>query len=311
MHGSRSSAAWSNRPTATEMTVMKLRIGSRRSALARAQAQALIETLVRLRPDVQPEWVWITTTGDRVRDRPLDAVGGKGLFLKEIEQALLADQIDVAIHSGKDIPAQLPDGLELIATPRRASPYDVLLSRNPVEASQKLTVGTGSRRRGFQLTQLFPRARIEPLRGNVDTRIGHVREGRLDAVVLAEAGLQRLGIEWDGAALRLETMLPAVAQGTLAVEARASREDLRELFRVVHDPETERTFRAERATLAAIDGDCFTPFAAFAQQFDDGRLVLDAALWDDGGQLRGRVRVEGNDPEALGATAGGRLLRQP
>ena len=288
---------------------MKLRIGSRKSALARAQASALIEQLVRHRPEVEPEWVWITTTGDRIRDRPLEAVGGKGLFLKEIEQALLDRTIDVAIHSGKDVPAELPDGLALIATPRRASPWDVLLSREPVDSGQELTVGTGSRRRRFQLVRQFPAARIEALRGNIDTRIAHVREGRLDAVVLAEAGLQRLGVAWNGVQHRLTSMLPAVAQGTLAVEAVANRDDLRELFSAVHDQETARTFAAERATLAAIEGDCFTPFAAFARHEDEDRqLRLDAALWDDEGALLGRVSLVGDDAEALGNEAGQLLL---
>lgn len=291
---------------------MKLRVGSRKSPLAKAQAQAVIADVQAKNPALKVEWVWLTTTGDRIRDRPLSEVGGKGLFLKEIEQALAAGQIDVAIHSGKDIPADLAPGLKIVATPKRANPYDVLCLQTEPDRLADIagTIGTGSRRRQFQVRESMPQADIVPLRGNVGTRLAKVANGDMTGVILAAAGIDRLGVTWAGSKIELRQMLPAVAQGTLAIEARAEADAIAELFSSVHDAMTWKTFLAERAVLRAVEGDCFTPLAAFATVDAAGMLELTAALWSDDGHLVWRAQGRGDDPELLGRNIGQQLLKR-
>lgn len=264
---------------------MRLRIGSRKSPLAQAQARQTVAELVAAHPDVDVEWVWITTSGDRFRDRSLAAIGGKGLFLKEIEEALLAGTIDLAIHSGKDVPAMVAPGLTLAATPRRASPWDVLCAAPGVTVDTILAggrIGTGSTRRTAQLRYWAPQARIVPIRGNVETRLNKVMAGELDAVVLAAAGLERLNVAWTGAITPLTWMVPAVGQGTLALETRADDVAVRERLAAIHDAATWTAFLAERAVLAALGGDCFTPLGAYATLEGD-EVLLRAGLWPTGG----------------------------
>lgn len=290
---------------------MKLKIGSRKSPLAKAQAQQVAAELQRRHPDLAVEWVWITTSGDRIRDRPLSQAGGKGLFVKEIEQALLDGAIDVAIHSGKDVPAALASGLEIVATPQRGDPFDVLclnagISFNPQTFAGR--IGTGSLRRRLQLREWAPAAAVEGLRGNIDTRLSKVSGGQLDAVVLAAAGLQRLQVQWTGQILRLEQMLPAIGQGTLAIEARADAAAIHELLQSVHDLATWRSFLAERAVLTALGGDCFTPLAAYAR-IEGSQWRITAAHWLGGEAKRHGIDLSGDDPVALGQEAGRRLLQ--
>lgn len=171
---------------------MKLRVGSRRSDLARAQASQAMAVLAERRPEIEVEWVWITTSGDRFVDRPLAEIGGKGLFIKEIEAALLDGSIDLAIHSGKDLPARLPDELAIVATPTRAESRDVWCSLGARPGDGPMRVGTGSLRRVLQLKRRHPELELVPIRGNVPTRLGRIGQD-LDAVILAGAGLSRLG----------------------------------------------------------------------------------------------------------------------
>lgn len=290
---------------------MKLRVGSRRSDLAKAQAAQAMQALSMLRPELEVEWVWITTSGDRVVDRPLAEIGGKGLFIKEIEHALLAGEIDLAIHSGKDLPARLPEELELVATPTRAEPRDVWcsLGAQPDEA-RPLKVGTGSLRRGLQLQRRNPMLTAVPIRGNVPTRLGRIGHD-LDAVVLAGAGLARLGQPWAGHREILDWMLPSCAQGTLAFEARRGDQHTREIVAATHDEDTWRCFDAERIVQAAVGGDCFLPFAVLAEPLATGRIAMTAAMWAQDGSRE--VRVEGEvgpaDLTALATELGSRLAR--
>lgn len=291
---------------------MKLRIGSRKSPLAKAQAEQVAAQLKHAHLGLTVEWVWITTSGDRIRDRPLHQAGGKGLFVKEIEHALLAGVIDIAIHSGKDLPAKLAPGLQVVATPKRANPFDVLCLRASAafEASTfSGRIGTGSLRRSLQLRQLLPAAQVEGLRGNVDTRLNKVASGQLDAVVLAAAGLERLQINWTGQQIQLEAMLPAIGQGTLAIEAREGDANLGQLLAVVHDAVTWQSFLAERAVLTALGGDCFTPLAAYARPEREG-WRLSAAYWAGTPAQRYDVDLEGVDPLQLGQRAGQQLLQR-
>jgi hydroxymethylbilane synthase len=216
--------------------------------------------------------VVIKTTGDRIQDRPLHEIGGKGLFLKEIEEALLREEIDLAVHSLKDMPAELPAGLRIGAVPERADPRDVLIPRDPsVKTLEDLPlgscVGTGSTRRRAQLARLRPDLTFVEIRGNVDTRLRKVREGvdGMSATLLAAAGLARLGLDVPEAiALSPEQMLPAVGQGSLALEARVDAFELEQALLSIHHTPTATCAAAERAFLERLEGDCTTPIAAYA-----------------------------------------------
>lgn len=280
-----------------------LRIGTRGSDLALWQARWVADQLKQAHAGLEVTLEIIKTTGDRVVDRPLAAIGGKGLFVKEIEEAMLAGRIDLAVHSLKDMPVLCPDGLELSCYPNRAEPYDALCARMPLSSIDDLPanarVGTGSERRALQLKRMRPDLVIEGLRGNVPTRLGKRNPGayELDAVVLAEAGLRRLGL-WEEGFLRLAppAFLPAASQGTLALESRSDDVETAELLSAIDSADARLTATAERAALGAIDGNCHTPFAAFAQRTDDNMLQIRARLFDASGQAK---EVEGSCPATL------------
>ncbi len=248
-----------------------LRIATRGSQLALWQANHVRDLLIANEPDLAVELVVLKTTGDRIVDRPLQAVGGKGLFVKEIEEALQDGRADLAVHSMKDLPTALAEGLAIVAVPKRADASDALcLPRGEKvksldDLAQGARVGTSSLRRLCQLKQQRPDLHIEALRGNVDTRLRKLDEGQYDAIVLAAAGLDRLGLH-ERIALRLptSTMLPAVAQGALALECRA--DDAANAARVgaLDHAETHLAVEAERAFLARLEGGCQTPIAAHA-----------------------------------------------
>ena len=248
----------------------QLKIGTRGSALALAQAGMVVRDLARA--GFPAVLVVIKTTGDMVTDRPLQEIGGKGLFVKEIEEELLAGRIDLAIHSLKDMPAALHSELRIGAVPPRADPRDVLVPADPAARSladlpHGALVASGSLRRRLQLARLRPDLRFCELRGNVDTRLRKVRarEGGIEATVLAAAGLLRLGLEVPEAiVLSPEEMLPAVGQGALCIEARGDSFELEEALLSVHDAETATCVSAEREFLERLGGDCKTPIAGFA-----------------------------------------------
>lgn len=274
----------------------KVIVATRRSELALAQCRRFVQDLVARYPDLEVEELHVVTTGDRVQDRPLSEVGGKGLFLKEIEEALLAGQADFAVHSMKDVPPELPPGLGIGCVPERADPRDVLVTRDGLTLAtlpEGAKIGTSSLRRGLQLTGLRPDLRIVPLRGNVGTRIRKCRDGEVDAAVLARAGLLRLGLEAEASeVLSPEVSLPAVGQGLLAIELRSDDYELGQRLRALEDPEAAVLAAAERAILAVVEGDCRTPVAGFGQR-KGADLYLRALLArPDGTQLRrGELRV--------------------
>jgi len=291
---------------------MKKRIvvGSRRSRLALAQTRQVLqrwrrraeEAGVALEFDVRE----IVTKGDKIVDVSLSKVGGKGLFVKEIEQALLAGEIDVAVHSMKDVPAELPAGLVIGAVPEREDPRDALVSRGGLKLAELpagSVVGTSSLRRACQLRALRPDLRVEWIRGNIDTRLGRLERGDFDAVLLAAAGLNRLG--WaDRISERLsaDDFVPAAGQGALALECREDDEPLRQLLTFIHDPVAARETAAERAFLARIGGGCQVPVGACA------RTVREAAGADASGTDAGRTvagGTEAGDGAASGTDAGG------
>jgi hydroxymethylbilane synthase len=288
-------------------------IGTRGSALARWQADHITAELQRLFPDIIVEQQIVVTEGDRKQTGPVIDLGGKGVWVKEIEEKLLAGEIDLAVHSLKDVPAHLPDGLSLVAIPPRADPRDALVSRGGAtlrDLPPGSRVGTSSLRRVCQILAARPDLKLELLRGNVDTRLRKVAEGTVDAAILACAGLDRLGFA-DRISERLSTevMLPAIGQGALALEARTSDRAVLPLVRKLSDPDAETTVAAERALLAALGVGCRTPVAGHAT-VEVGRLTVRGLVGRPDASEMLLERVEGR-PEAaeeLGAELGARLI---
>lgn len=248
---------------------MKIRIGTRASRLALAQTQLAVDA-IRSISDCSFEIVHITTTGDRIQDRPLYDIGGKALFLKEIEEALLADKIDIAVHSMKDVPGRLPDGLMIAAALEREDPRDVLISTKATKISDlppRAKVGTSAVRRRAQMLHMRPDLEICEMRGNVNTRLDKWRAGELDGIVIALAGIKRLGL-YDPSYCHIlseEEMLPAVGQGVIAVEIRNNDQAMKEICDKINHLPTWQTLQAERGFLEYLDADCRTPLAALAK----------------------------------------------
>jgi hydroxymethylbilane synthase len=288
---------------------------TRRSMLALAQCRAFVAHLCKVEPSLESRELQIVTSGDRIVDRPLADIGGKGLFVKEIEEALLDRRADFAVHSIKDVPGALPDGLVLACIPVREDPRDVLVAphHKTLEALPKgARVGTSSLRRAVALKARRPDLDIVPLRGNVDTRLRKVEAGECDAIVLARAGLVRLGLEAHATeTLAPEVSLPAVGQGALGIECRTGDGETREILRRLHDPVTATCVIAERAVLVALEGDCKTPLGAHAQRIEStGTIRLRAFVArPDGTELRSADRTApwpGDEAaaEALGKAVG-------
>lgn len=261
---------------------MKLRIGTRDSKLAVVQTELFVQALGRVRPEIETEIVAMKTTGDKILDRTLDQVGGKGLFVKELDQALLEGHVDLTVHCVKDLPAELNPQLPLIAFSPREDPRDALvLAPGMEEADLSLPVGSASPRRRIQLEKLFPGCRVEPARGNVLTRLQKLDSGQYGALVLAVAGLRRLGLENRvSRVFAPEEMLPAAGQGILAVQARADFDP--SILSPLNDKEAELCALAERAFLQTLDGGCSSPVAAYAR-IQQGQIVLRGLYWDEQG----------------------------
>jgi hydroxymethylbilane synthase len=266
--------------------VRPLRIGTRSSPLARWQAEHVAARLRELGSEV--ELLFITTQGD-VRSGPLGQIGGQGLFTKEIQRALLAQEVDIAVHSLKDLPTEPVDGLTLGAIPARESPGDVLVSAKFKDFASLPTgarIGTGSLRRRTQLLHVRPDLVVQDIRGNVDTRLRKLDEGEFDAIVLAEAGLTRLGLaDRITQILSKDLMLPAVGQGALGIEIRASDDRAQTAVRPLDDAATRAAVMAERALLAELRGGCLAPVGAWGR-IEAGELLLDAVVLSGDGKVR-------------------------
>lgn len=279
---------------------------TRPSALARWQTQWVIRALQAAHPGLTCREEVIVTRGDRVLDRSLPEIGGKGLFTQELEAALLSGRVQAAVHSLKDLPTTLPPGLTVGAVPARAEVRDALISAQGYTLETLpagAVVGTSSLRRAAQLRAARPDVRIRPLRGNVDTRVRKALAGQYDAIVLAGAGLTRLGLaEHVAQWLPLEVMLPAPGQGALAVECRADDEETLRLLAAVHDPATAATVTAERAFLAGLGGGCAVPVAAHAAWVAPERIRLTGFVGatDGSGFWRGHLEGASSDSAALG-----------
>lgn len=293
----------------------KLVIATRRSRLAMWQAEHIKEKLEALHQGLQVELLPLSTRGDELLDRRLDDAGGKGLFVKELETALADARADLAVHSMKDVPAELPPGFSIAAIPAREDPRDVLVSKRFASLAEMPaggTIGTSSLRRSAQIVERYPALDIRLLRGNVDTRLAKLDRGDYDAIVLAVAGLKRLGLEARATArLSADEMLPAPGQGALGIECLAAREELVALLAPLADGSTTACVLAERAVSRALGGNCSLPLAAFAQaNMDNMRLRALVASAD--GRRVVRCELEGDvaDPLALGERAAQELRRQ-
>jgi hydroxymethylbilane synthase len=287
-------------------------IGTRGSKLALAQTELVRAALLARYPALTVSVERITTQGDAVIDRPLAAIGGKGLFVTEIEAALRAGRIDLAVHSAKDLPSALPDDLTIAAIPARADARDVLVARDGAtlrDLPPGARVGTSSPRRACQLRALRPDLVIADVRGNVDTRLRKLAEGQFNAIALAAAGLARLGLtgvisEWFAP----ETMLPAIGQGALAIEMRADDADLAALLAPLHDAETAAAVTAERAFLAELGGGCTAAVAAHATIAGDTLTLAGLIGATDGRLVRDARDGAVTDAARLGAALAASLL---
>lgn len=295
--------------------IRSLRIGTRGSPLARWQAEWVAAQLRESHPDLDVQLVEIKTGGDRDRNTPLAALGGTGLFTKEIQHALLRGDVDVAVHSLKDLPTQVADGLALAAVPPREEVADALIAprHGTLEALPPgAKVGTGSPRRRAQLLWLRPDLDVVGLRGNVETRLAHAIDGRLDAVVLAEAGLRRLELEGRiTEQLGPPRFLPAVGQGALGIECRSEDAETLALLAVLDDPDTRPAVLAERAALAELEAGCMVPLGAWGRVGRE-RLQLDLAVFSPDGSKRLAASRSGpiESPEELGRSSARELIEQ-
>ncbi len=263
------------------------RIGTRGSKLALWQANHVASLLADKFPDVQTTIEIIKTTGDAILDAPLSEIGGKGVFVKEIQEALLSDCIDIAVHSMKDLPSVLPQGLEIGAVVKRHDPRDAIVSKNGIPLNKLpagAKVGTGSLRRSSQLIRHYPGLEVVPIRGNVDTRVRKLREGDdYDAIVLAVAGLERMGLGGEiTEIIPTDIMVPAPGQGIIAIESRANDDEVGEILKGISHPETQIQATAERAFLSRLGGDCNIPAGCNANLGRDDITVIGIICSPDG-----------------------------
>ena len=288
----------------------RLIIATRRSRLALWQAGHVRQRLQAAHPGLEVELLPMTTSGDELQDRRLDQAGGKGLFIKELEQAMADGRADLAVHSMKDVPADLPPGFTLAAITLREDPRDAFVSNNYASLEQMSEggiVGTSSLRRSAQVMERFPALRIRLLRGNVETRLAKLDRGEYDGIVLAVAGLLRLGLAARiRGRLDAEVSLPAPGQGALGIECLGSRTDLKEILQCLEDAPTAACVHAERAVSRALGGSCALPLAAYAES-SGGSLRLRALVAAPDGKRVVRAEAQGEEPEALGERVAGML----
>jgi hydroxymethylbilane synthase len=289
-----------------------VRIGARGSPLSLAQTGLVRDALAAANPGRTFEIVSIVTTGDRIQDRRLQEAGGKGLFTKELDEAMLEGRIDLAVHSMKDLPTALPDGIVLAGVPAREDPRDALICaadvRSLLDLPEAARIGTASLRRQAQLLALRPTFQIGMLRGNVETRLRKVAEGEVDATLLAYSGLRRLGLERHvKLLLDPKETPPAGGQGALAITARRDDEDMAAVLAPVEDRATRLEITAERAFLSALDGSCRTPIAALGRWSNGAMTFIGESLTPDGAHCWRRTAEESCATEAEAAALGERL----
>lgn len=293
----------------------KIIVGSRRSKLAMTQTNWVIDQLRKIGAPFTFELKEIVTKGDEILNVTLSKVGGKGLFVKEIEQAMLNKEIDIAVHSMKDMPAVLPDGLVIGTIPEREDPRDVLISkdnRSLRDLPAGAIVGTSSLRRKAQILSIRPDLEIKWIRGNIDTRLKKLETEEYDAIILAAAGLSRMGWKAEVVTEYLEPSdcIPAVGQGALAIECRKDDEEILQWLAKLNCPKTNRAVQAERAFLNKIGGSCQVPVGGYAVINNENDVVLNAFVASDNGKTIFKETVVGKDAVTVGEEAGERLIER-
>jgi len=293
------------------MSQQKLRIATRKSPLALWQAEHVAAVLRRIHPGLEVELAAMSTRGDKILDTPLAKIGGKGLFVKELEQGMMDGSADLAVHSMKDVPVELPEGLHLAVIMEREDPRDAFVSNNHADVGalpQGAVVGTASLRRECQLRERRPDLRIETLRGNVNTRLGRLDEGRFDAIILASAGLKRLGFEQRiRTILPPEQSLPSIGQGALGIECRSDDARVNELIAPLNDPDTAVCLTAERALNRRLEGGCQVPIAGYAVLEGEEVYLRGLVGEPDGSRV---IRAEGRAPAAEAEVLGIRIAEE-
>lgn len=291
--------------------MMTIRIGTRGSSLAVRQAEIVAELLQRNNRNCFVELVIIKTTGDKILDKTLDKIGGKGVFVKEIEQALLLEKIDIAVHSMKDMPAELPEGLMIGAVTKRENPMDAFVStsgQSIYKLPPNAKIGTGSLRRKQQLLGVRSDIEILPIRGNINTRLKKMEE-ELDGIVLAAAGLKRCGLEEKICHLfSLDEMVPAACQGILALEVRKKDKVIREMVQAVNDENTNICQKAERAFLKTVGADCHAPVGAYAH-IKENKVDMTVMYYSDRIVKRKDTALV-SQAEKLGTTLGEKIVKE-
>ena len=283
----------------------KLVVGSRRSKLALTQSKQFIDKLKAIDPSLEIEIKEIVTKGDRIVNQQLSKVGGKGLFVKEIQNELFNNDIDMAIHSLKDVPSIIPEGLTLGCIPDREIPFDAYIAKNHVpleELPKNSIVGTSSLRRGAQILSKYPHLKNKWIRGNIDTRLNKLETEDYDAIILAAAGLKRMGWSDDVVTTYLDkdTLLPAIGQGALGIECRSNDIELLELLQKVHNNEVANCVTAERTFLAAMDGSCQVPIGGYANYNNNNEIEFTGLIMTPDGKERYEHTEVGTDPVKLG-----------
>lgn len=293
----------------------KLIVGSRRSKLALTQSQQFIDKLKFIDPSLDIEIKEIVTKGDKIVDKQLSKVGGKGLFVKEIQNELFNKEIDMAIHSLKDVPSIIPDGLTLGCIPDREIPFDAYIAKNHIpleELSEGSIVGTSSLRRGAQILSKYPHLKIKWIRGNIDTRLKKLETEDYDAIILAAAGLKRMG--WSDnivtTYLDRDVLLPAIGQGALGIECRSDDKELLDLLTKVHNHDVAQCVTAERTFLSEMDGSCQVPIAGYATIVQDNQIEFTGLIMSPDGKERYEHTTLGSDPVQLGIEVSQVLKKQ-
>ena len=293
----------------------KLIVGSRRSKLALTQSQQFIDKLKFIDPSLDIEIKEIVTKGDKIVDKQLSKVGGKGLFVKEIQNELFNKEIDMAIHSLKDVPSMIPDGLTLGCIPDREIPFDAYIAKNHIplqELSEGSIVGTSSLRRGAQILSKYPHLKIKWIRGNIDTRLKKLEAEDYDAIILAAAGLKRMG--WSDnivtTYLDRDILLPAIGQGALGIECRSDDKELLDLLSKVHNHDVAQCVTAERTFLSEMDGSCQVPIGGYATIAQDNQIEFTGLIMSPDGKERYEHTALGTDPVKLGIEVSQVLKKQ-
>ena len=293
----------------------KLIVGSRRSKLALTQSQQFIDKLKLIDPSLDIEIKEIVTKGDKIVDKQLSKVGGKGLFVKEIQNELFNKEIDMAIHSLKDVPSMIPDDLTLGCIPDREIPFDAYIAKNHIplqELSEGSIVGTSSLRRGAQILSKYPHLKIKWIRGNIDTRLKKLQTEDYDAIILAAAGLKRMG--WSDnivtTYLDRDILLPAIGQGALGIECRSDDKELLDLLSKVHNHDVAQCVTAERTFLSEMDGSCQVPIGGYATIAQDNQIEFTGLIMSPDGKERYEHTALGTDPVKLGIEVSQVLKKQ-